>query len=126
MRHCGRCNGLGYISQYKHVMGGVCFACGGHARYAASVLEKHVMTPRKKKNRNAWSNSTIWCFAIDNSKNVKASFSIDIDDYHRANLKAETLLGDDAKNLKIVFGDTWETKDQAAKRHALHFTTNQQ
>lgn len=27
--YCGRCNGSGYLPQYKHVQNGVCFACEG-------------------------------------------------------------------------------------------------
>lgn len=26
---CSRCNGTGYLSQYAHVEGGICFKCRG-------------------------------------------------------------------------------------------------
>ena len=26
---CGRCNGIGHISYYSHIAGGICFRCGG-------------------------------------------------------------------------------------------------
>lgn len=32
---CTRCNGSGYIKAYSHVMGGVCFKCGGSGKQAA-------------------------------------------------------------------------------------------
>ena len=28
---CSRCGGSGYLPQFSHVAGGVCFACGGHS-----------------------------------------------------------------------------------------------
>jgi len=29
---CGRCSGRGTLKGYEHIMGGVCFACGGSGR----------------------------------------------------------------------------------------------
>jgi len=31
-RRCTRCGGTGYLSEYSHVEGGVCFACGGSGK----------------------------------------------------------------------------------------------
>ncbi len=31
-RHCSRCNGRGYIPNFRHIDGGKCFSCGGTGR----------------------------------------------------------------------------------------------
>lgn len=31
--NCPRCSGRGYLPQYKHVQGGVCFRCGGDGEH---------------------------------------------------------------------------------------------
>lgn len=40
---CGSCSGTGYIGQFSHVSGGVCFSCEGRGR----------VLPRSKRDLNA-------------------------------------------------------------------------
>lgn len=37
-RACRRCQGAGYLREYAHINGGVCFACGGHSAQPEPVM----------------------------------------------------------------------------------------
>ena len=36
---CGRCGGTGFLQQFKHISGGVCFLCGGNKVVSESSFE---------------------------------------------------------------------------------------
>lgn len=53
---CGKCNGSGYLEQYKHVANGVCFNCDGHGRVTAngkieSITVRMIAKPAPGLNR---------------------------------------------------------------------------
>lgn len=35
--NCPRCGGSGYIHQYRHVEGGICFLCRGSGQYSSYI-----------------------------------------------------------------------------------------
>ncbi len=60
--NCPRCSGRGYLPQYKHVQGGVCFRCGGdgeHNSYQEEEEEDFVHAFEKFDYDNLCSNDEL-------------------------------------------------------------------
>ena len=125
---CGRCDGTGYIHQYKHVDSGVCFLCRGDG---LTVRRNFSDNRRISKNHNCTALRTRrWCFVVvlvEGNYYVLDSFTSDDVNrtaYHRRHseyvLEANKKLPKN-RGINLWLGNFAEKKVDAINRMSLKF-----
>ena len=55
---CGKCSGTGNLTEYKHIAGGICFACNGVGYFERTLKQIEAKNKRKQQNAEQKLNET--------------------------------------------------------------------